>query len=215
MPMSDPSNLGRGRVTRLPQGLLGMLALVLIVELTIAGRRARLYHHLGRASWRCSAEAASLRSKDYDLLCFGDSLVKFSVLPKEIEAKTGLRSFNLAIKRTRRTMPSAYWPCSAGALSSRVPSQKPSWPTSCTLMVPGKLLKEAIRPLPPNWRLLAIASTWHGPARDSGFLLGRACWPRSSLPISAGSRSGRASRPRSKGVGRPPGPCNRASGRSG
>ena len=45
--------------------------------------------------------------KGRDVLCFGDSLVKFGVLPRLIEAKTGLKSYNLAVNAG--TMPSAYF----------------------------------------------------------------------------------------------------------
>jgi hypothetical protein len=162
MPMSDPSNLDRRGVSRLPHGLLGMLAMVLIVELTIAVRRLD-FTTLWADDWRCSAEAASLRSKDYDVLCFGDSLVKFSVLPKEIEAKTGLRSFNLAVNAG--TMPSAYFMLRRAVESGAKP--KAIVADFCPLMIPEKH-KEEIRlysELPAS-DCLDLAWT----ARDSGFL---------------------------------------------
>ena len=37
--------------------------------------------------WRCAARAATRQAKGRDVLCLGDSLVKFGVLPKVIEAR--------------------------------------------------------------------------------------------------------------------------------
>ncbi len=90
----------------LPLGLLGMLALVAAVELTIQGRRLD-FTTVWADDWRRTAEATAREARGRDVLCFGDSLVKYGVLPRVIEAKTGLRSYNLAINAG--TMPSAYF----------------------------------------------------------------------------------------------------------
>ena len=90
---------------RPPFGLLGMLVLVAAVELIIGGRRLD-FTTVWADDWRRAALEAS-RVKGRDVLCFGDSLVKFGVLPGQIEAKTGLRSYNLAVNAG--TMPSAYF----------------------------------------------------------------------------------------------------------
>ena len=103
--MSGPTPHDRP-TRRVPLGMLGMLALVAAVELTISARRLD-FTTVWADDWRCTAEAASRRVKGRDVLCFGDSLVKFAVLPKQIEAKTGLRSYNLAVNAG--TMPSAYF----------------------------------------------------------------------------------------------------------
>jgi hypothetical protein len=83
-------------VRRIPAGLLGMLALVAAIELTISARRLD-FTTIWADDWRCATGAATRQVKGRDVLCFGDSLVKFGVLPKVIEAKTGLKSYNLAV----------------------------------------------------------------------------------------------------------------------
>ena len=80
---------------RLPRGLLGMLALIAAVEGSLAAHRADFATPWGE-DWRFSAWAAREKSPGCDVLCFGDSLVKYGVVPKVIEARTGLRSYNLA-----------------------------------------------------------------------------------------------------------------------
>jgi hypothetical protein len=104
--MSGSSEPIARRSRRVPAGLLGMLALVLLVESFIGSRRLD-FTTVWADDWRRSAEAAIRRVQKRDVLCFGDSLVKFAVLPKQIEAKTGLRSYNLALNAG--TMPSAYF----------------------------------------------------------------------------------------------------------
>jgi hypothetical protein len=80
---------------RPPSGLLGMLVLVVAVEVIITGRRADLVSPLFE-DWRISALSAEIKASDCEVLCFGDSLVKYGVLPKVIEARSGLSTFNLA-----------------------------------------------------------------------------------------------------------------------
>jgi hypothetical protein len=91
---------------RLPRGLLGMLALVAAVEAVIGGLRADLVSPLAE-DWRIAAQAAVEKAPGRDVLCFGDSLVKYGVLPRVIQARTGLTSYNLAT--SGGTMPSAYF----------------------------------------------------------------------------------------------------------
>ncbi len=91
---------------RRPSGLIGMLALVVVVEASIAGMRDDLVRPLGE-SWRFAAKAAETRAPGCDVLCFGDSLVKYGVLPKVIEAKVGLRAYGLA--SSGGTAPSAFF----------------------------------------------------------------------------------------------------------
>jgi hypothetical protein len=91
---------------RPPSGLLGMLVLIVAVEAIITGRRADLVSAL-LEDWRVAALAAETKSKGRDVLCFGDSLVKYGVLPKVIEARSGLRAYNLAT--SGGTAPSAYF----------------------------------------------------------------------------------------------------------
>ena len=91
---------------RRPAGLLGMLALVVAVEASVAGLRDDLVRPLGE-SWRFASKAAEAQAKGCDVLCFGDSLVKYGVLPKVIESSTGLRAYGLA--SSGGTAPSAFF----------------------------------------------------------------------------------------------------------
>ncbi len=86
----------QGRKARVPGGLLGMLALVAAIELTIEARRLDYVLHWSD-DWRRTAEVASVGVKHCDVLFFGDSMVKFGVLPRMIEARTGLKAYNLAV----------------------------------------------------------------------------------------------------------------------
>jgi hypothetical protein len=72
-----------------------MLALVAAVEATVLGLRDDLIGPLGEG-WRMAALDAEAKAPGCDVLCFGDSLVKYGVLPREIEARTGLKAYNLA-----------------------------------------------------------------------------------------------------------------------
>ena len=97
------------------------------------------------------------------MLCFGDSLVKFGVLPKVIEAKTGLRTFNLAINAG--TMPSAYFMLRRVLDSGARP--KAIVADFCPLMIPEKH-KEEIRLYSELAADECLDLAWT--ARDSGFL---------------------------------------------
>jgi len=94
------------RSARIPRGLLGMLALVAAVEAVVGGLRHDLASPLAE-DWRIAARAAREKAPGREVLCFGDSLVKYGVLPRVIEARTGLKSYNLAT--SGGTMPSAYF----------------------------------------------------------------------------------------------------------
>ncbi|WP_435009066.1 hypothetical protein P12x_000316 [Tundrisphaera lichenicola] len=83
-----------------------MIAMVAIVEAIIAGRRLD-FTTVWADDWRQTTLAATSEAPGRDVLCFGDSLVKFGVLPRVIQAKTGLKSYNLALNAG--TMPSAYF----------------------------------------------------------------------------------------------------------
>jgi hypothetical protein len=84
-----------------------MLGLIVAVEAMISGRRADLVTPWAD-DWRLSARAAeTTRATEADVLCFGDSLVKYGVLPNVIEARTGLKAYNLAT--SGGTMASSYF----------------------------------------------------------------------------------------------------------
>jgi len=101
----NPANPARD-IARWPTGPLGMLVLVAVIELILAGRHLD-FTTVTATDWRRTGEAASTKALGRDVLCFGDSLVKFGVLPRVIEAKTGLKAFNLAINAG--PMPAEYF----------------------------------------------------------------------------------------------------------
>ena len=101
---NDPTS--RQRIPRTPRGLVGMLVLVALVELAIGGH-PRDFSTVWADDWRRTAEVALSESRDRDLLCFGDSLIKYGVLPRVIEARTGWKGYNLAVNAG--TMPSEYF----------------------------------------------------------------------------------------------------------
>ena len=92
--------------SRLPAGLVGMVVLVAGVEAVVNVHRADLAP-VWAEDWRFSAWAAVRQAPGSDVLCFGDSLVKYGVLPRAIEAKTGLKAYNLAVNGG--PIPSAYF----------------------------------------------------------------------------------------------------------
>ncbi len=82
-----------------------MLALMVLVEIFVGRHRSDIVSPSAE-DWRFAAWAAARKAPGADLLCFGDSLVKYGVLPKVIEARTGWKSYNLAT--SGGTMPSEY-----------------------------------------------------------------------------------------------------------
>ncbi len=87
----------RGRwAGRIPGGLLGMLALLLAAETFLRAHRLD-FAQTWSEDWRHAAAVAATGLRDRDVLVLGDSLVKYGVLPREIETRTGLKSYNLAL----------------------------------------------------------------------------------------------------------------------
>lgn len=89
---------GRSPRRRLPWGFLGMLGLVIAIE----GRLAS--HDLDftgppQWDWRVIGRAASRpdRVQGKELLFFGDSLVKFSLVPKVFQQRSGKVAYNFAL----------------------------------------------------------------------------------------------------------------------
>ncbi len=93
MPSNRSEMTARPRV--LPTGFLGMLALMAAIECGVIGLRETL----GWSTWSFaySFEWAGGAARDCEILCFGDSLVKCGIVPSVIEARTGRRTFNLAV----------------------------------------------------------------------------------------------------------------------
>jgi hypothetical protein len=84
------------RRTRLPVGLAGMLALVIGVE-TLIALRARETVDASSLQYREARQSAGRNARDCEVLGFGDSLLKYSFLPRVLESRHGLRGYNLAV----------------------------------------------------------------------------------------------------------------------
>ncbi|SIO62240.1 hypothetical protein SAMN05444166_6988 [Singulisphaera sp. GP187] len=79
-----------------PRGLIGMIGMIILVESIIS------YHHLDFTrfyihDWRAIGDTIRTQSPDCSVLCFGDSLVKFGVLPRVIQDRTDARVYNLSL----------------------------------------------------------------------------------------------------------------------
>lgn len=79
---------------------------VLAVE-AAAARRPRDYLNETAASYRFAARSVEGASRSADVLIFGDSQLKFGLLPSVVAARSGRRAFNLAIVGGQP--PSAYF----------------------------------------------------------------------------------------------------------
>ena len=106
MTAPTPTPAASRPTARPPLGLAGMLVLVALVEVAIGACRADLAPPWAE-DWRFARWAAEHRAPGADVLCFGDSLVKYGVLPRAIEAGAGLKAYNLAT--SGGTMPSAFF----------------------------------------------------------------------------------------------------------
>jgi hypothetical protein len=91
----DPRQGNRGR-TRLPLGFLGAFALVACIEWSVARHGDRF---AGSGPWanQVAAERASTSARDYQVLVFGDSLLKLGLASRVIEARTSLPTYNFSI----------------------------------------------------------------------------------------------------------------------
>jgi hypothetical protein len=74
-----------------------MIGLVLLVELFFARHERTSFTTNVAASWKQAGRAARREAVPCDVLCFGDSMIKFGIAPRLIEERTGLSSYNLAV----------------------------------------------------------------------------------------------------------------------
>lgn len=81
---------------RLPLGLVGMVALLILCESCLARHALDLMHDVP-FSWRWGAEMATREAPRSEILCFGDSLVKCGVAPRVVADRTGRTMWNLAV----------------------------------------------------------------------------------------------------------------------
>ncbi|MEO6810446.1 MAG: hypothetical protein ABI353_15130 [Isosphaeraceae bacterium] len=92
--MSGP---GRNRLRRgVPRGMLGALLLIVLTERYVA-RHALEFVRPENWEWRLSARESQRQALKADVLGFGTSMVKMSVIPNVIEQRSGLRVYNLAV----------------------------------------------------------------------------------------------------------------------
>jgi hypothetical protein len=81
----------------LPAGLLGMLALAAFIEWRVAKKDVS-FITTWAAAWRRAAQDVQ-RADLYELLVFGDSLVKHGIVPKVLEQGAGLTAHNFAVPK--------------------------------------------------------------------------------------------------------------------
>jgi hypothetical protein len=86
------------KARRPPWGFLGMLGLVMAIEANLAGNDLDFtapWHW----DWRVIGKAATRpeRVRDKQVLCFGDSMVKFGVIPKVLKQVSGKTAYNFAL----------------------------------------------------------------------------------------------------------------------
>jgi hypothetical protein len=86
----------QARPAALPWGLVGMIGMVAAVEAFAVRRDETLTSYQGNA-WRFAARQLEDPGKSAEVLCLGDSLTKFGVIPQVLERATGKKSFNLAL----------------------------------------------------------------------------------------------------------------------
>src|SRR5690349_12144950 len=92
--MGDPPP--RPRRGAWPWGLIGMLGLVAAAEASVRRHEDADFTTNIATSWRFSAHQAARRATKCEVLCFGDSMVKFGLLPRVIESRIGRSAYNLA-----------------------------------------------------------------------------------------------------------------------
>lgn len=73
-----------------------MLVLIVVGESLLRSIERESFTTNSAASWRQTGRAARREARRADVLCFGDSMIKFGVSPRVLDASTGLRTYNLA-----------------------------------------------------------------------------------------------------------------------
>jgi hypothetical protein len=101
MPVSVHTRVSRivRALEAIPWGLLGMIALVAVVEQGVFGSAERLAGYEGLGV-RFAVEAAKREAPRCDVLALGDSVVKFGFDPNAVERRIGLKAYNLAVPGT-------------------------------------------------------------------------------------------------------------------
>lgn len=92
-----PDDSQTTRPGRWPSGLLGMLCLVVGVEAYVLRHEYDRFLWVEGWDWRRSASMAGRADSNAEILCFGDSQVKWGVAPLVLEETTGHSSYNLSM----------------------------------------------------------------------------------------------------------------------
>ena len=95
----------KGRISA-PWGMVGMCGLLILIETFLSG------HDLSFTApwdwdWRTTGKLTARKQGKGDVLLFGDSLMKFGVMPKVIQQRSGRTAYNFAL-HTGQT-PSSYF----------------------------------------------------------------------------------------------------------
>jgi hypothetical protein len=83
-------------LVKLPFGLLGMLALVAVVERGVERGAPRFMTWI-EMDWRIVGREATTKAIDAEVLILGDSMLKFGVAPRVLEEKLGRSVYSLAL----------------------------------------------------------------------------------------------------------------------
>lgn len=89
-----------------PWALLGMLALVTLIERYGVRDNLNFMDNVA-VSWKYTGKVVARKAPRNDILCFGDSLLKFGVLPPVVQARTGQRTYSLGL--LSGSAPSSYF----------------------------------------------------------------------------------------------------------
>jgi hypothetical protein len=87
---------GPARKPNLPLGLLGMLALIVVVESLVMGHDHDLTTLIA-GNWRIEGQAPARVASRNEILCFGDSMVKFGIQPRVLQARVRKSAYNFAL----------------------------------------------------------------------------------------------------------------------
>jgi hypothetical protein len=82
--------------SRWPWGLLGLFGLMAAAEWFVS-RNTLSFMDVAELDWMSSGRASAKKGARFDVLCFGDSMLKFGVAPRVLEAKLGKRVHSFAL----------------------------------------------------------------------------------------------------------------------
>ena len=85
-----------GRLAPSPWGFLGMLGLLILSEWTL-GKHDLDFTAPWHWDWRVSGQLASRKQAGADVLLFGDSILKFGVMPQVLKDRSGRTAYSFAV----------------------------------------------------------------------------------------------------------------------